>query len=62
MHSLLFTRWNVIKRFNEEDQDVSEEEMFSQQMVYIVTREYASFLNQMLLKSSTVTRGLHSFN
>ncbi|KAI6191517.1 Exportin-5 [Aphelenchoides bicaudatus] len=55
MHALLTSRWNIIKSFDEDDV-VTEEEMFSQQMVYIVTREYAGFLNQLLINSTTVAR------
>lgn len=59
MHALLTARWNIIKSFDD-DQDVTEEEMFSQQMVYIVTREYANFLSQMLIKANSVARGWFS--
>ncbi|KAI6244084.1 Exportin-5 [Aphelenchoides fujianensis] len=41
MHSVLTNRWMAM----ENDTEVAEEELFSQQMVYILSREYADWLH-----------------
>jgi hypothetical protein len=51
----LTARWNSIKSFNE-DGEVTEEELFSQQMVCILSREYVAFLSQLIIKTNFIAK------
>jgi hypothetical protein len=52
----LSARWSAIENFDA-DGDVTEEELFSQQIACFLSREYANFLAILTLGSGAIFKG-----